>query len=425
MHCLSLSLFLPAAALYAQDGNQDRTQDRIQDRTQDGEQSPDSLGQFLQDIFHVRNQRQSEEELRDYPKPPLAGSFGYKFNDDYAIDPSERPISKNPALPLSPEEKELQQRYREEQAKILRKQDRRDKNRFNREFRFGLAFDAYIGINNFLNIGDLESAQSVPTPYVFSQSITDATPGRKTIPIFNNYYEVSAILHLTQNLEISLGLGYQTDAFLSPLKTIGAERQYGEIERQAPYAIQYQRDLVFYEMGMALLLPWVLNSRAKTVLGLRLAGSLALGLITGESLRLAQPSLPSSITDTDADPTPRYSVQESFNTISNQLNTKFTTSLGVYFEMTGFRVYLGYSLRFFPSVLYPDVTYHILQDFQPDDPIRYSSIAFPEIQLLHALNISIQYFLNPLELLGKRSIYSEVRRKRRRFSGATLQESIG
>ncbi|WGK68658.1 hypothetical protein P0082_09230 [Candidatus Haliotispira prima] len=405
----------PVVSVHAQEANREPNQGSNQGPDQ-GSNRNLNLEIFWQDIFETRKAEKPRPDSSEYPVPPPVLSFGHRYRDDYAIDPAERPQERNPALPANLEERGIWESYRKGQKKLDEKMARQEKRRFNDEFRLGFVLDTYLGVPNLLKIGNLTSSVNIPTPYLFDQQITDATPASKNVPIANNYYEFSVVLHMAQFFELGLGLGYQSDAFLNRLSTIGDSKEYldGNISRQALYAVRYQKDILFFGLGVAFLLPWVLETKSKTVLGLRVSGSLAMGIVTQEVLDLVRPSLPSSVTPLNTDPDPAYARISGITINNDNLNFKITASVGAYFEIVGFRLYVGYSLRYFPERLYPDSTYYVLQDFGSGGNVSYSSIGFPEIQTIHSVNISIQYWLNPLELLGKRSVYLKEQKKRRR-----------
>ena len=307
----------------------------------------------------------------DYLVPPRAGSFGY----DYEIQP--------------------------ETPKTDGKQEQTPKQNFNREFRLGLGLDTRISLPNAVKVGGpASSTTNAPVPFVFDRRLANAAPLGRSVPLLHNTYRFSLILHISQFFELSFGLGYQSDSFIGKLSTVGARKSYvgGLIRKTAFYAVQYQKDTIFAELEGAVLLPWVLSARAKMVLGLRLSASVALGVLLKESLALARPILPDALSITDLDPSPTYQNIQDYFLRSRPFSPKLGLSVGAYFELIGFRFYLGYALSYFPDRLYPEATYYVLQNFGPGEPITYSSFGFPEVQIMHSLHLSLQYFINPQRL---------------------------
>ncbi|MEM9424351.1 MAG: hypothetical protein AAF975_06160 [Spirochaetota bacterium] len=389
---------------------------------------PQSLSDLLNNVLKPRNRL--PDQSSKYPPFPPPLTFGNTYYDDYAISPAERPVPQKPALPLSPEEQELQSRYQTEQAKAQRQQKQIEKKRFNKELRVGFAMDVFIGIPHLLKVSNPSSGTLLPIPYVHSPLIRDVSPQSNEIPIFSNYYKLSLLLHIFPFMELSLGLGYQSNSFTSPVFTTGDLKTYIVYNRiltkEAFYAVTYQKDIVFYELGISLLLPWVLNGKNRSVLGLSLSGSVALGTVTKAEMGLARPTLPEElITLFSTNPLPSYKIIEKFPLNYNPVMIKLMASLGAYLEIVGFRLHLGYSLRIFPQKLYPHTRYHVAEDFAAGNPVRYSTISFPELYMVHSINLSIQYWLNPFDLLGKRSIYRKAQKRKRPSGTPTMRRRIG
>lgn len=335
-------------------------------------------------------------ETDGYLAPPRAGSFGY----GYSAEPVEREPEKE--LWETPENSpNAEGKNPEERKNIAKKQAQKNKTRFNREFRLGLGLETQIALPNSLRIGGLKRSETkAPAPFLLDPRLTNAEPLSRLVPLLHNTYRFSLILHISQFFELSFGLGYQSDSSISKLNTVGARKSYlnGSIKKKGFYAIQYQKDSFFGELDWAVLLPWVLSAKARMVLGLRLSGSVALGVLLKESLALAKPELPNALSLTNLDPSPTYQNIKDYFLRSRKLRAKLSLSVGGYFELVGFRLHLAYALSYFPDGLYPEARYYILQNFAPGEPIQYSSFGFPKAKILHSLHLSLQYFINPSRL---------------------------
>ena len=335
-----------------------------------------------------------------YSQAPPAGSFGNSYSDDYAINPKERPIPPRPVFSTKPQE----------QDKASAKEKQKKEKNFNQLFRLGFGIDIYFGLAKMLTINTIHNADSIPTPYVHNPQVIDVRNKNNTEPIQNNYYEISLLLHFSSFFELKFGIGYQSESFLTKLNTPGQSKVYDGRRVDSNYAVKYQKEAIFYEIGAAILLPWVLSEKSSSVLGLRFMGTIGLGFTSNEVMGLAKPTFPDSLSPLFPEPIPSYNIIEYFPQKPNPPKVKMTATLGAYFEIIGFRFHAGYTLQFFPEELYTDRSYQVLEEFSTGIQFRYSSLMFPKESIIHTLNIGIQYWITPKKIINnKGGLYRTIR----------------